>query len=428
MKNLLFRYIQSCGLLLAMIITPAWANNQAVIQSDEITINAHDEIDLPVTRYAATGEYLLIWVGSGYGFSQRTEQMAHAFAQNQLETWQIEFSAALFQPNGSNFMRNLNAEYVADLIEAAHQQTGKKIALLSHSYGAIPILRGITLWQQRNQKQAHVVGAVLVSPDLVSSIPSLGLDPEYLPITRHTNMPIFILQAQRRGNQWQLPRLLAQLRQRNPHVYFSQMESVSGLFFDSDLHPDTLRKIASLPKEMPGLIRLLAATQWNTAPNQFHVSGKTYQSKLDDQLKPYRSHPIPPQLALTDIHGKKIIRTDYRNKVTVVNFWATWCPPCVEEIPSLNRLMEKMQNENFELISINYAEPTEQVRTFMKNVKVDFPVLMDEQGTTSKQWNVIAFPSTFIIGKDGQIKYGVNAAISWDSPEVIKKLKALSTN
>lgn len=95
----------------------------------------------------------------------------------------------------------------------------------------------------------------------------------------------------------------------------------------------------------------------------------------------------------------------------MVNFWATWCPPCVEEIPSLNRFKNKMSDLPVELISINYAENSQTVIDFMDKVNVEFPVLHDKNRDFAKQWNVITYPSTFVMDKHGQIKYGVNAAI-----------------
>lgn len=79
----------------------------------------------------------------------------------------------------------------------------------------------------------------------------------------------------------------------------------------------------------------------------------------------------------------------------------------------------------FELISINYAEDKETILEFMKKVQVDFPVLLDQDGNFARQWNVITYPSTFVIDKNGKIQYGVNAAIEWDNPELIKKIKTL---
>ena len=84
-----------------------------------------------------------------------------------------------------------------------------------------------------------------------------------------------------------------------------------------------------------------------------------------------------------------------------------------------------MSNLPFELISINYAEEQETILEFLKKVKVEFPVLLDKNGGFAKKWHVITYPSTFVIDKKGKIKYGVNAAIEWDDPEVVEKIKSL---
>ena len=115
-----------------------------------------------------------------------------------------------------------------------------------------------------------------------------------------------------------------------------------------------------------------------------------------------------------------------RGSIVVVDYWASWCPPCVEEIPSLNRLKRMMQGAEFQLISINYAESPQHIREFMRKVAVDFPVLVDPDGKLAGKWKVVAFPSTFVIGPDGRIQYGANAAIHWDEPAVVKKLMQLA--
>ena len=84
-----------------------------------------------------------------------------------------------------------------------------------------------------------------------------------------------------------------------------------------------------------------------------------------------------------------------------------------------------MSGLDFELISINYAEDSETILKFMKEVNVEFPVLLDQSGNFAKQWHVITYPSTFVIAPDGNIKYGVNAAIEWDDPEFITIIKSL---
>ena len=91
----------------------------------------------------------------------------------------------------------------------------------------------------------------------------------------------------------------------------------------------------------------------------------------------------------------------------------------------MNRLKKKMAGLPFELISINYAEEKDIIIDFMENVHVDFPVLLDHNGEFAQKWNVISYPSTFVIDTDGKIVFGVNSAIEWDDPEVVKKIKSL---
>jgi thiol-disulfide isomerase/thioredoxin len=141
---------------------------------------------------------------------------------------------------------------------------------------------------------------------------------------------------------------------------------------------------------------------------------------------PYQGKLSPLPLALVNAaDGRRVVRDDYRGRVTVMNFWASWCPPCVEEIPSLNHLRQLMAGKPFELISINYAEESGRIEQFLREVKVDFPVLLDPDGRYSAQWKVLVFPSTFVIGPDGRIVYGVNGAIHWDSEPVVRQLRAL---
>ncbi|MET0069526.1 MAG: TlpA disulfide reductase family protein, partial [Candidatus Thiodiazotropha sp.] len=113
------------------------------------------------------------------------------------------------------------------------------------------------------------------------------------------------------------------------------------------------------------------------------------------------------------------------DRVVLVNFWATWCPPCVEEIPSLNRLLAHYRGQRIEIISVDYRESAAEIGKFLKEIPVDFPVLMDRDGLTSLDWQVFSFPSSFIIDRLGRIRYTANRALNWDSPEVIGILDGL---
>lgn len=413
---ILFLFVLSVPLCLA--------EEELVLPETEINVSTRDGIELGLHQFPAKGEYLVLWIASGYGLAQRDVDLAKGLAQSGVEIWQIDFAQALFQVGGSNFMRNLNPDYVVDLIRAAQARTHKKVLLLSHSYGAIVALRGAALWQQQPDQGDRLSGVILFSPDLYASIPDLGLDPDYLPIVGATNFPLMIYQAGKRGNRWQFPQLLAQLSKTNENVFFKLMLPVTSVMYHGDTDPATLRLLQTLPGELAQVIRLL-----DSIPPPARVPAFTFrkerEARLDSQLKPYRASPQPKPIVLRAVDGTQFDISDYKGKVSVINFWASWCPPCVEEIPSLNRLRKKMQGKPFQLISVNYAQSPEVIQAFLKQVNVEFPVLLDTSGEVSARWNVIAYPSTFVIGSDGKIHYGVNAAIAWDAPEVIRKMEAL---
>jgi thiol-disulfide isomerase/thioredoxin len=412
------------ALLLVLQLPLCLAEEELAFPASEIDVSAHNGADLNLHHYPAQGEYLIIWIASGYGLSPRDVQLAKGFAQQGIEVWQIDFAQSLFQVGGSNFMRRLNPSYVVDLINAAHLRTHKKVILLSHSYGAIPTLRGATLWQQAPKHDGRLTGVVLLSPDLYASIPELGLAPNYLPIAHATTIPIVIYQAGKRGNASQFPRLLQQLTRSNDNVFFKLMPTITSPMYIGDTSQATLALLPKLPRELASVIRMLDSlpTQTSTPVYSFHPKN---EARLDSRLKPYRAQPQPNAISLRSADNRHYKISDYTGKVSVINFWATWCRPCREEIPSLNRLRTAMRGKPFQLISINYAENAATVKAFLKQVKVEYPVLLDSHGQTSANWNVIAYPSTFVIGSDGKIDYGVNAAIEWDAPEVIRLLESL---
>lgn len=402
-----------------------YAEDKLSLPDTEVIVRAHDGNDLSLYQYPAKGDTLVLWIG-GSGWHDRSTQLAKDFTKKGIEVWQIDFAEALMQTSSSNFLRNLDAQYVADIVDAVHQRSGKRVILFAQSYAAIPALRGATLWQQRKNHKGKLLGAILFSPDLVTGLPALGKNPEYLPITRATNIPIMIYQGGLHGSPKQFSRLVTELTSNNPNVFFNVLPGVTSVFYHDESSPETLALLKTLPAKVSGMFNFFESLPGQVPKTVYVQPNQVSSERPDIKLISFAGNPLPPAIDLLDAHGKRFNLADYRGKITVVNFWATWCPPCVEEIPSLNRLREQMQGQPFELISINYADSPEKVLEFMHRVSVQFPVLIDPNGKVAHQWDVIGFPSTFVIGKDGKIQYGVNAAIQWDAPEVVNALKALN--
>ncbi|HBR95882.1 MAG TPA: hypothetical protein DD979_00690 [Gammaproteobacteria bacterium] len=139
-------------------------------------------------------------------------------------------------------------------------------------------------------------------------------------------------------------------------------------------------------------------------------------------LKPYAGST--PMLALADTQGAAHDLSDYRGKVVLVQFWATYCTPCRKEMPSMNRLQEKMGDE-FVILAVNMGETQKEVDKFVEEVGPEFTILMDEEGKALANWKVFAAPSNFVVDRDGNIKYTLYGGVEWDSEEIITTLGEL---
>ena len=394
------------------------------VAAEEIVAAVSDGVELTITRFPAQGEYLLIWLAPEYGFRSAHRSLANRLPEQKIEVWQADIVESLFLPQGNSSLKQLDGKYVADLIEYARELSGKQIVIVGDSYAAMSALLGARHWQGRNQADPYLVGAILFSPYSYAYIPPLGLPPEYLPIVESTNIPLVIYQAQNSGIVGQFDQLLAKLRTNDSPIYTRMVPNVMSLFYEEEPTPAMNSSAQPIPASIRQLLPVLARHQIPAQPVPMKKM-LTTKSGIDIYLKDFSGNSEPAAFTLPDIDGNTMVKTDFTDKVTVVNFWASWCPPCIEEIPSLNRLNQKMQGRPFELISINYAEDRKTVLSFMQRVKVDFPVLLDHSGATAHRWNVITYPSTFVIDRQGKFRYGVNAAIEWDAPELIRKLESL---
>ena len=410
----------SLGLLLATLsmVKLAFAENML-----SIPVSTGDEIS--VERFPANGKYLMLWLAPEYGFRGAHQAMAQKIQNQNIEVWQTNILESLFLPLSSSAIKKLKGERVADLIEYAHNITGKKIIVVADSYASLNALRGAHQWQQRKQTKAYLIGAILFSPNTYKAIPPLGQLPDYMPIVSATNIPIMVYQAKNHLNMGQFKTLIEKLQQHGNAVYSRIVPKKTVMFYEEKPDKKILEKFNNLAKSMKKMISIL---EKKPVPFKAIALKKEKENKvggIDIYLKSYKGAIKPLAINLKDAYGNNVIKNNFKGQVTIINFWATWCPPCVKEIPSLNRLKKKMKGQKFELISINYAEDTKTILEFMKKVNVEFPVLLDPDGSFAKKWNVITYPSTFVIDKAGNIKYGVNAAIEWDKAELIKKIKAL---
>lgn len=112
-----------------------------------------------------------------------------------------------------------------------------------------------------------------------------------------------------------------------------------------------------------------------------------------------------PDFALRSLGGPNLRLSEYRGEVVLVNFWATWCGPCREEMPLLEQIYKQYHPVGFELLGVNIDDAGSHAADMARNLGVSFPVLLDEAKTVSKLYNVDTMPMTLLIGRDGTVRY-----------------------
>jgi peroxiredoxin len=142
------------------------------------------------------------------------------------------------------------------------------------------------------------------------------------------------------------------------------------------------------------------------------------------ELKPW-SGGAAPALALADLAGRVHRLEDYRGRVVLINFWATWCEPCRAEMPAMNRRRASLAGRPFEVLAVNLAEPESRIRRFLEQTRLDFPILRDADSAASKAWRARVLPVSFLIGPDGRIRYQVIGEYDWEQAAARKAIAAL---
>jgi len=140
-----------------------------------------------------------------------------------------------------------------------------------------------------------------------------------------------------------------------------------------------------------------------------------------------KAHPQAPDFFLEDMDGKKRRLSGLRGKVVLVNFWATWCPPCRREMPSIERLSHILQGEDFEILAVNVAENLDTVFSFTGTLEPvpSFPIVFDTDSSVLKAWPVMGLPTTFIVDKQGRIAYRAVGGREFDDPAILAQIRGL---
>ena len=142
------------------------------------------------------------------------------------------------------------------------------------------------------------------------------------------------------------------------------------------------------------------------------------------EIKPWKGGAAPV-LALKDLDGSVVDLAALGGRVVLINFWATWCEPCRDEMPSLERLRHKLKGRPFELVMVNYGESSATVSRFMSKLGLSIPVVLDPEKKVAQEWKVGGLPMTFLVDATGRVRFSTFGEHDWSEGEAFASVDRL---
>ena len=397
--------------------------------AEELALPLPGGDEATVHRSAASGDTGVLWLPSGFGLQPPQHALARSLADRGFEVWLTDLHTTYMVPTGRESIDAFRAEDLSHLIDLILLRK-QKVVLVSTGRGSKAVLEAARYWQQHHPDDRRLAGAILFHPSLYAGRPALGQDARYLDIVQHTRLPLFIIQPEHSTTYMRLPSLMRALEQAGSAVFSQTLPgTVDGFHLRPDDHlaAADLRARERLPDLMRFAIQQLPRTTLPAArpvrPPASRPAGDTAPG-----LQPIRAGHFQPALDLPDLAGKQHRLADYRGKVVLLSFWASWCPPCVRELPSMNRVAKRLHASGVRILAVNIGEDRNVIQDFLKAHPIDFPVLLDKKRKAYEDWKVYVVPSNFVLGTDGALRYGSAGAIDWESEEVVETLQMLAAS
>ena len=216
-------------------------------------------------------------------------------------------------------------------------------------------------------------------------------------------------------------------RQRNPEVI--------GMFRQGLLHPCLGSSVIFMERWIAGFFvtaMIIAALVFYTLEGGFCQKGQTAVDAVGSNVKKLgieilEKKTAAPDFTLKEPAGTQIALKELRGRVVFLNFWATWCPPCIEEMPAMERLHQELQKDGLVILAVNFQEGPERVKEFFAKHKFTFTPLLDRDGKVSELYQAWALPVSAIINKRGEVAARAIGSKDWHNAEAREFFKQLLT-
>jgi thiol-disulfide isomerase/thioredoxin len=407
------------GLMLGLTALPLSANR--------LNLVLHSGIELGIEQFG-DGADRLLWIPSEFSrHTQRERALLQALADRGDQVWWLNLHSDYFIPPGRNSYDELSMDDLNELIERARPIQGR-LTLIATGRGARIALHLARNWQLDHPGDPLLAGVILLHPNLGMGVVQAGETPRLDPVATATNLPIFILQPANSSKRWYLGSLLEALGQSGSAVFGRLLEGISdGYYLREDLSDRERKARRLLPDHLMEAKRLLQTVNHRPRAGvaELQRPNAPGQHGLQAGLKAIAGSPQAAPLQLESVAGQTLDLARLRGQKVLVNFWTTWCPPCVKEIPSLGRLQQQFNPDELQVLGVDVGEDRALVTDFLQRIPAAFPVLLDPQGSTVKSWRINAFPTTFLLDEQGRLRYGYYGALHWDDPEIVNLIRSM---
>lgn len=413
---------------LILVLTGIGTTTAASETGAQLALPSGQELDLQ--RFGASTRSLLLWLPSERGFNSAHQAHARALAQLGHEVWLADLHDAYFVERNRRSIGEFPLDDIVAIIDAASNTSAPEVYLLSSSRGAQLALIAAREWQQRNPGKMRLKGVFLAHAHLYQARPEVGQVASYLPIVAATNLPIYLLDAQYSTRSSRIGELASALGAGGSQVFTQVIKSVQGGFFARDNSELSAQDLLARQNYAHTVDRALKALSRVATPDAAVVSEidtrRTSQfGRRDPGLSALQNPQPAPVLKLKNYHDKNYTLEQQRGRVVLINFWASWCKPCVQEIPSLHRLRDRVQDPAFDIVTVNVGEDHQRITKFLQRVPIELPLLLDVDNRVASEWKIYVYPSSYLVDHRGDIRYAYLGALEWDSPETIAIIQRL---
>ncbi len=390
---------------------------------------------LNITKFKGDGDTLILWIPSERGYRKGSLPVTIELGDSGIDVHVVDVHSSYMIQTGNRSFEKFENEDLLELIKQYQAQGFKEIFFKSSGRGAVVALQVARDWQLKYPKSVLLKGFVFTHPHFIEGRPEIGTQADYVPISKMTNLPVYLFQPEFSTKYARSQEIAKQLKQGGSSVFIHVLKGVNGGFYMrdedtlSDINLDAKGLFAGQISHAINLLRTLPSVVGAAYSVQTIEKEKT-SSFRSSQLYPYKGNSQPPVTKLKTLDGKDFDLSSIKDEVILVNFWATWCGPCIEEIPSLNRLVARLKDQPFRVVAVNIGETPEAINAFLlklgeTGIQLDFPVLLDEKGKSVRDWKVYAYPSNYLIDRKGKIRYAYRGALEWDAPNIVETIEDL---